>query len=63
MVIYRNEIDGGSVAESCGELRSLGGVFKQLLNAVSVASEGCVMLGGPGGCRGRLMALLSSETE
>ena len=53
-MIERNEIDSGSVAESCGGLRRVCGVF-ELLNAVSVASEGCVMLGGPGGCRGRLM--------
>ena len=29
--------------------RRVGEVFEQL-NAVSEASEGCVMLGGPGGC-------------
>ena len=54
MVIGQN--DGTSVAESsggqlaaenlCGELMG----FWSALTAVSVALEGCVMLGGPGGC-------------
>ena len=52
MVIGRN--DGTSVAESNGgRLRICGGElmgFWSALTAVSVALEGCVMLGGPGGC-------------
>ena len=49
-VIKRNEIDGGGVSESSGGQLAVAS-WRSIWSAERcVCVEGCVMLGGPGGC-------------
>ena len=48
-VFKRDEISGASVVTVSWRTGDLAESWKRVLNAVSMASEGCVMLSGPGG--------------